>query len=175
MRRCVALALILLGLGVLAGCGGSDDEAAAPETGETTTTEAAADLPAGLPDDIAGYTSWLRLNAEPIPPADAGDAHLGTKNVYTTDAMGGDGLFPDETVIVKDAMRPDAEFVGLVAIMRKSAGSAPDSNDWTFVEYTREGSDEPFTELASGSVCTSCHVGASASDYVWTIERGLDE
>ena len=33
----------------------------------------------GLPDDVAGYTQWLKLNAEPIPPVPGGDPHNGTK------------------------------------------------------------------------------------------------
>ena len=36
----------------------------------------------GLPEDVAGYTQWLKLNADPIPPVPGGDPHNGTKNVY---------------------------------------------------------------------------------------------
>lgn len=36
----------------------------------------------GLPADVAGYERWLRLNAEPIPPRQVGDAHHGIKNVF---------------------------------------------------------------------------------------------
>ena len=33
----------------------------------------------GLPADTAGYEGWLKLNAQPIPPAPGGDPHRGTK------------------------------------------------------------------------------------------------
>ena len=39
---------------------------------------AAVALP-GLPADVAGYTQWLKLNADPIPPVPGGDPHNGTK------------------------------------------------------------------------------------------------
>ena len=53
----------------------------------------------GLPDDIAGYDQWLKLNAKPIPPAPGGDPHNGTKNVYVNQtrekiAPNGEQQFP---------------------------------------------------------------------------------
>ena len=133
------------------------------------------ELPAGLPEDIAGYETWILLNSEPIPPREGGDAHLGTKMVYSSDESNANGVYPDGTIIVKDANRPDKNFIGLVAIMRKAQGSNPDHNGWTFIEYARNADGEPFSELASGSVCTGCHVNAAASDYVWIVELGMTE
>jgi hypothetical protein len=65
-------------------------------------------------------------------------------------------------------MRPGTDFIGLIAMMRKEKGAQPDHNDWIWVEYTRSGPDEDFRELASGSVCYSCHVQARDADYVFT-------
>jgi hypothetical protein len=129
----------------------------------------------GLPDDTAGYNTWLRLNANPIPPIDGGDAHRGTKNVFVNQtreaiAPGGQQQFPypEGTIVVKESTRPGADFIGLIAIMRKKQGSDPAHNDWTFVEYTRNAADAEFSEVASGGVCTGCHSGARDTDYVWT-------
>lgn len=191
MARRAGLALLVL---VLAACGGDEDGDVAPEPATTvdTPTTTAADtktLPAetttegsppppvpppppapaalpGLPDWTAGYRAWAKLNASPIPPRDS-DPHLGTKNVFASRDKLRD-LYPPGTVIVKEARRPGADFVGLVAGMRKVPGSNPDHNDWVFVEWTRESRDAPFTELARGAVCEACHSGVAPQDYVFT-------
>ena len=186
MLRLAGLALLLL---ALAACGGDGDAVPVPEpkpattaaetAGEpTTATEEAPPPPAppptppapqalpGLPQWTAGYREWLKLNANPIPPRDA-DPHLGTKNVFASRGKLRD-LYPPGTVIVKEARRPGADFVGLVAGMRKVSGSNPDHNDWQFVEWTRESRDAPFTELARGGVCEACHSGVAGQDYVFT-------
>lgn len=132
-------------------------------------------LPEGLPDDIAGYEGWIQLNTEPIPPIEGGDPHRGTKDVFTNleaDRAGGGPVYPDGTVIVKHATRPDRDFIGLIAIMRKIAGSDPANNDWEYIEYAREGPEDAFSILASGQVCLSCHMNASGTDYVWVHTTG---
>ena len=168
----------------LAGCG-SADETAAPEPApapEQTATETVgepepepepAPEPApepepepGLPAELAGYTSWTKLNARPIPPRDS-DPHDGTKNVYASVAAEG-GVYPPGTIVVKEAARPGTSFIGLVAMMRKEPGANPDHNDWVMVEWVRDARDAEFEEIASGAVCTSCHVQARDRDYVFT-------
>jgi hypothetical protein len=141
---------------------------AAPEPAAPAEAEPAT-LP-GLPPYTAGYERWTRINPEPIPPNPDGDPHLGTKDVYVSqeaDRSGGSIVYPDGTIVVKDARRPDADFLGLVAIMRKETGSDPEHGDWVFVEYTRDSPDAAFTETASDAVCWSCHVGAEETDWVW--------
>lgn len=129
----------------------------------------------GLPNDVAGYEKWLKLNAKPIPPR-GGDAHNGTKNVYVnqtraTIAPGGQQKFPypEGSIVVKEANRPGKDFIGLIAIMRKVKGIDPAHNNWMFVEYVRDGKDEAFGEIARGAICWGCHVGAKDTDYVWTL------
>jgi len=129
----------------------------------------------GLPGDVAGYEKWLKLNAQLIPPSGGGDPHNGTKNVYAnqaraTIAPNGQQKFPypDGCIIVKESTRPGANFIGLIAIMRKAKGSDPAHNDWTFVEYTRGGADDAFREVAKGAACWDCHSGAANTDYVYT-------
>ena len=176
----LALASLLVAA-LLTACGSSDDEASptapapaatSPETGTTppdvpgTTTEVPAPLP-GLPTSIAGYREWIKLNKASIAPRDS-DPHLGTKEVYASKEMRSSGLFPNGTIIVKEATRPGKDFLGLIAIMRKQRGADPAHNDWLFVEYTRDSRGEAFAEVASGAVCYGCHVGAEETDYVFT-------
>jgi cytochrome P460 len=187
----VAVTLRVLVLGLLvalaASCGGSGEPEAEPAAStpptttepapEPTTSETepalpqpepeAAPLP-GLPEFTAGYTEWFKLNDDPIPPRESGDAHLGTKNVYTSIKAPASGPFRNGTIVVKEASRPGKDFIGLIATMRKNRGADPAHNDWVFVEWTREGADAPFTETASGAVCWSCHMGAADKDYVFT-------
>ena len=133
----------------------------------------------GLPDDIAGYDRWLKLNAEPIPPAPGGDPHRGTKNVYvnqTREAIAPNGEqkfpYPDGTIVVKEANRPGKDFIGLVAVMWKEAGSNPNFGDWRFEEFLRNASDAEFRLAFEGAVCTGCHSGAAATDFVFvTLEQ----
>ena len=142
---------------------------------EQGTDEPAVALP-GLPDYTAGYDKWLKLNAEPIPPVAGGDPHNGTKNVYVNqerDTIAPDGEqqfpYPDGSIVVKEASRPNKDYIGLIAIMRKEAGSDPDHNDWEFIEYTRNASDDEFSVLASGRICWGCHAKVEDEDYVFTI------
>ena len=144
------------------------------EETEPETEELVVALP-GLPDDVAGYDKWLKINAEPIPPVPNRDPHDGTKNVYVNqsrDTIAPDGEqqfpYPDGSIVVKEAYRPNKDYVGLIAIMRKIAGSNPDHNDWEFVEYTRSKPDDDFKVIASGGLCSNCHVQAEDIDYVFT-------
>jgi hypothetical protein len=146
--------------------------AAAATTTPATTPERPAALP-GLPGYTAGYEEWPKLNRKTLPPRDS-DPHLGTKEVYASKEARSDGVFPNGTVIVKEAARPGKDFIGLVAVMRKRPGADPDHNDWIFVEWTREAADERFAKVAGGAVCWSCHVGAAEHDYLWISELGLD-
>ena len=151
------------------------------KTTDVTETEpaqpeepAAVALP-GLPADVAGYTQWLKLNAAPIPPVPGGDPHNGTKNVYvnqTRDTIAPNGTqqfpYPDGSIVVKDAIRPGKDFIGLIAIMRKKDGVNPDHNDWEFIEYVRNAADAEFRVIAKDGVCWGCHARVKDIDYVFT-------
>jgi len=173
-----------------AGCGGgSPPDAAAPaETKtavETPSTNPAPPTTAppptptgpkplsGLPAFTAGYDGWLKLNRKPIPPRQSGDAHSGKKNVYASKKRRASGDFPNGTILVKEAVRPGKDFIGLIAIMRKERGLDRAHNDWAFVEYTRDSAGARFAETASDSVCWSCHMGAQQTDYLWIYTLGL--
>jgi hypothetical protein len=189
--RPLARTLVLAGLLLaLAACGGEQEPASAPAapepettttapattteqaTTEETTAEAApppprAKAPPGVPGFVAGYRDWVKLNDAPIPPRDS-DPHNGTKDVFASKERLANGRFPVGTIVVKEAARPGADFIGLIAIMRKQRGADPEHNDWVFVEYTREAANATFGEQAAGAVCWSCHVGARDLDYVFT-------
>jgi hypothetical protein len=185
MRIFAALAAGLLALA--AGCGGSTSERAEPaatqtDSEATPTNPAPAPAPPaparpkplpGLPAFTAGYDGWAKLNRKPIAPRASGDAHLGTKNVFASKERRANERFPGGTIVVKEAIRPGKDFVGLIAIMRKERGLDPAHNDWRFVEYTRERAGERFAPTASGAVCWTCHMGAEQTDYVWIYKLGL--
>ena len=129
----------------------------------------------GLPEDVAGYERWLKLNAEPIPPVAGGDPHNGIKNVYvnqTREAIAPNGKqafpYPDGSIVVKEAFRPGKDYVGLIAIMRKIAGINPEHNDWQFIEYTRNAPDAEFRVIAADGICWGCHARVEDIDYVFT-------
>ena len=151
-----------------------------PEPPPTTAAEPPPPEPTplpgpGLPRQILGYQDWLKLNEDPIRPNPDGDPHLGTKDVYASQRAerSGDSLaYPDGTIIVKEAARPDTDFIGLVAIMRKEAGADPEHGDWIFTEYTRDRAGSRFALQARDEVCWSCHVGAQATDWVWVHTTG---
>lgn len=129
----------------------------------------------GLPEDVAGYEKWLKLNAEPIPLTEGFDPHKGTKNVYVnqkreTIAPDGEQQFPypDGSIVVKEAYPTNQDYIWLIAIMRKKAGTDPDHNDWKFVEYTRSGPDAEFKLAFQDGTCWGCHARVEDMDYVFT-------
>ena len=177
--KCAIVRVILIGCVVLFSCGDEDD---IPSNGVVEQPNGNGDVEqpvplTGLPDETAGYENWLKLNANPIPPAGGGDPHNGTKNVYVNQEraditdQNGEQVFPypDGTIIVKESVRPGRNFIGLIAIMQKSEGNDPAHNDWAFAEYTRGAEDKAFGKIAEGGVCWGCHIGAQNVDYVYTL------
>ncbi len=157
MRLAVALAV---------GCGALI--AAALEGAGARSLGTTATPLAGLPRYTAGYTRWTKLNRRPIPPR-AADAHLGRKNVYASRLpRRGQRRFPAGTIVVKEIYRPNARFVGVVAVMRKIRGFNRRHSDWEMIEYSRTSRASRFTVLARDQVCYSCHMSARNRDYVFT-------
>ncbi len=188
MRLPSAAAAALVALVAACGGGSSPEDAAPAETQTVLDTAPTDPAPSttvpppapprpkplsGLPAFTAGYDGWRKLNRKPIPPRQSADAHSGTKNVYASKKLRPSGSFPNGTILVKEAVRPGRDFIGLIAIMRKERGLDRDHNDWRFVEYTRDSAGARFAETASGSVCWTCHMGAQQTDYVWIYTLGL--
>lgn len=141
----------------------------------TTVAQGASDrtearpLP-GLPSYTAGYRSWTKLNRARLPRR-VSDPHDGTKNVYASKLPPrGSTRYPVGTVIVKESFRAGQSFPYLVAVMRKRAGVRA-HNGWLMIEWTRSSRTARFSEVARGQVCTSCHVQARRTDYVFTKRR----
>lgn len=187
-RRSAAVGTVLacLALGV-AGCGGDgDDEAGTPATtapAPAATTAPAATVPPaapepapealpGLPESTAGFESWVRLNARPIPP-DPGAPHGDVKNVHVDltrariDGLAEGAPYPDGTRILKAGSRGD-DPLAIIAYMEKRAGSDPEHGDWIFTEWSRSSTDDTYTVLARDASCWGCHAGASDTDWVFT-------
>ena len=122
----------------------------------------------GLPSYTAGYTSWTKLNSKPIPRR-AVDAHSSIKNVYAS-KLPRAGRYPVGTVIVKEGRQRAGAPVTLIAVMRKLRATGL-HNGWQMIEWTRPSRTARFTELARGSICTSCHFRARKTDYVFTKRR----
>jgi hypothetical protein len=134
-------------------------------------------LPVGLPEDIADYKKWTRLNKKIIPPKEA-DAHRGFKREYVNrlknELVDSNKklTFPflEGTIVVKEVRKtakPNSKIV-LISIMRKQAGNET-TGGWDFVEYTRSSQDGSFIPIPfSKESCYACHSGASDSDAVWT-------
>jgi hypothetical protein len=120
---------------------------------------AAAQTSNGLPAYTKGYAKWPKLNARPVTGGSS--AHSGVKNTYASKARAGK-TFPNGTVIVKSVASRGAKGPpDQVAVMCKVKGK------WQWAEFTRSGSR--YSKLAvPTSVCTGCHVGAKARDWVFT-------
>jgi hypothetical protein len=121
----------------------------------------AAALP-GIPSYAQPYRTWTKLNSKPIPPR-AVDPHRSTKNVYVS-RLPRNGRYPLGTIVVKEGR--NRGFVSLIAVMRKTRARA--HNGWVMIEWTRPTRTARFAELARGSICTSCHLRARRTDYVFT-------
>jgi Cytochrome P460 len=164
--RAALVGLLALGavslLGFTFGSGGKSEPSSAPS--------GRAPFP-GVPAYIAGYKRWPKHNRRPIPPR-ASDPHDSQKNIYVSKPLKrGQKRYGVGTIIVKEGREPGTKFVKLVAVMRKIRGFNRQHNDWQFIEWSRQSRDSRFTEVARGTVCYSCHVGARARDYVWFKRR----
>lgn len=131
----------------------------------------------GLPEEIKDYKNWLKMNKNPIPP-DTSAPHTpsnGIKNVFVNQTKvillkSEQQLFPypDKTIIVKEALNKDKNYVELIAIMKKIKGKDSEHNDWEFTEYNRSSADEDFKLAFKDGICWNCHSGAKEKDYSFT-------
>jgi Cytochrome P460 len=116
----------------------------------------------GLPAYTNGWQSWPKINRKPFTSTGPlSSAHTGVKNVYASRKKVR-GKYPNGTVVVKTIVKPGTRFVGQFAVMRKVKGR------WQYVEYERSSARARYTVLARGQLCSSCHVQAWSTDYVFT-------
>ena len=115
----------------------------------------------GLPRYTNGYQTWPKLNRTPVTGGSA--AHAGVKNTFASKPRSRKtGRFANGTVIVKSIAEPGRKGPpALVAVMRKANGK------WQWAEYSLSGARYSKLSIPT-SVCTGCHVGAKANDWVFT-------
>jgi hypothetical protein len=115
----------------------------------------------GLPSYTDGWQKWPKINRKPFTKCGPPCAHTGVKNVYASKRKRG-SKYPNGTVIVKTIVQRGTSYVGQFAVMRKVEGR------WQFVEYERSSPSARYTVLGRGQLCSSCHVMAKRTDYVFT-------
>ena len=113
----------------------------------------------GLPTAIAGFEKWAQV----AKVSDTGGPHPGqNKTVFASPiaakAWKAKGALPVGSIIVKTAGAVTAP--SLVAVMNKT------STGWVYEEFTPK--DGKYTLFARGSLCSNCHEGAKAKDFLFT-------
>ena len=125
--------------------------------------------PAGVPQSIADYWDWTRLNIGRFTDNTTG-AHPQPKDVYInllpadfTDAAGATITpFPEGTIIIKERNDSNRLLVDRLYMMEKTAGG------WSYSFFDRQ-ADGSFAGQSFGlgpNVCSGCHQGAP-TDFVF--------
>lgn len=152
----VALVAVLI-----AGC------ASAPEAGATAASV------------FQGYTSWTKMNKQPITGDTTGvlgSAHEGARGfreVFISDAgknAASGGPYPQGTLILKESYKRGSsggkgDLASLTMMTKREAGYDPENGDWEYLMAT------PALKIqAQGKLgmCINCHAAAFDSDYVFT-------
>jgi hypothetical protein len=126
----------------------------------------------GLPEDVAGYLTWQRANAQKSYEE---SAHPVAKDIYynaTADITIATGSFPhsEGSVFVKERMDPETLTVTTLYTMRKVPGFNADGGDWQYGLFER-GEDGvlagDWMSVEGAAMCVGCHVGAQATDYTF--------
>lgn len=152
-------AAALLCAGVVGGCGGKEDSAAAGSADDAMAEE--------LWGELQGYESWGRFDNQSATPV-LSDDHSGNYVVsYYDEALLGwalSGEAPDGGISVKEVYSaPDDTSPVALTVMKKVAGYDPEAGDWFWAWYAMDG-----TVQAAGAVssCSGCHSAAS-TDFVF--------
>ena len=126
-----------------------------------------------------GYTSWTKMNKQPIT-GDAtgvlGSAHEGARGfreVFINDVgknAGSGGSYSQGTLIVKESYKKASsggkgDLTGLTIMVKREAGYDPENGDWEYLNAT-----SALKIRAQGKLggCINCHAAAFDSDYVFT-------
>jgi hypothetical protein len=135
--------------------------------------------PAGIPETIAPYQAWTKMNA--IPLTDPSNPRAGPKNTFinlSPTVLGGvvgSGArtrlpFPGGTTIVRETLDVESGFVRVLFVMEKDP-SAGRTLGWKFSGFGRTAADAAFQpmEIADPVArCLNCHLQMGASDFVFT-------
>lgn len=135
--------------------------------------------PAGVPEAIAPYQTWTKMNA--IPLSDPSNPRAGPKNTFIN--LGADALrsvlgsgarvrtpFPARTTIVRESLDVDAGFVRVLFVMEKDPAQTG-TRGWKFSAFSRTAADQAFQPMAIADPvtrCLNCHLQMGPSDFVFT-------
>jgi len=137
------------------------------------------------PADLVGYTTWKKVNAQPLtgdPFNVLGQAHGGADaigEIYINEAgravsTAGTGFpYPVGTVIVKETYERSAtggkgSVTQITAMVKRAPGYNPTEGDW---EYILMKPDLSVGSRGQLSACMACHVAAADRDYVFNNDR----
>ena len=135
--------------------------------------------------EFSGYTSWTKVNAEPITTDSTGSlglAHEGTKGireVYVNnlgkDVSTGaaDYPYPEGSVIVKEAFKADSSgakgaLSSITVMVKREMGYDAENGDW---EYVNVRPDLRVRAQGRIGMCINCHGAAVLDDFVFTNAR----
>jgi hypothetical protein len=127
---------------------------------------------AGIADDLTGYWTWERANAQ---KSFIESMHPVAKDVYFDEAAAATAHgrafpFPEGSTIVKETLDASTMQVVVLTAMRKVTGFDPDNGDWQYGMFERQ-ADGSFMggwmDGASSAMCVGCHVGAADTDYTF--------
>lgn len=142
-------------------------------------TVLAAGAPAGMPETLAPYPSWTKMNA--VPLTDPSNPRAGPKNTFINLDAGvlggliGSGArvrapFPAGTVIVRETLDVDAGFVRVLFVMERDPTQTR-TRGWKFSGLSRAAAGQAFQPIAIAdpvSRCLNCHLQMGAADFVFT-------
>lgn len=126
----------------------------------------------GLPEDVTGYLTWQRANAQKSYEE---SAHPVAKDVYYNETAGitlAAGSFPhgEGSVFIKERMDPETLTVTTLYTMRKVVGFNPTGGDWQYGLFER-GEDGvlagDWMTVEGAAMCIGCHVGAQDKDFTF--------
>ncbi len=141
---------------------------------------ATAGAQSGVPEDLARYRTWTRMNT--LPLIDPSNPRAGPKNTFINlspgqlrEVVGPGGRarrpFPEETIIVRESLDPAGGFLTVLFVMRKQAKAAA-TKGWGFSGFSRRAADQPFQPVSLAPSpfvrCLACHGQMQASDFVFT-------
>jgi plastocyanin len=138
---------------------------------------APADFP-GVPDDLAQYRSWTKMNV--ILMNDPSNPRAGPKNTFTN--LSADTLrglvapgarlrapFPDGAIFVRETLDTDTGFVRILFIMTKDR-KATQTRGWRFSAFTRTAANQTFQPLEIADPvarCMNCHAQVKSYDLLF--------
>lgn len=153
----------------LAGCDDGNSSEDNGSEGQATDSGDTSDAIEINPDEIAAaaldYQSLQMVNDEPFASqhglADTVNVWVGAEHVQSYENLDG---FEPGTLLVKEQLDADGQFLNVTVMYKGSEGYAPDAGDWWFGLVAPDGS---VTVGGQPQACLDCHSGVADTDYVF--------